>query len=56
MHIKSAKTIALEQRNFALEKFTYQKSQLWVRSGLALAGCGKTLPDGSRRAAAAARP
>jgi hypothetical protein len=23
MHIKSAKTIALEQRNFALEKFTY---------------------------------
>jgi hypothetical protein len=26
MHIKSAKTIALEQRNFALEKFTYQSS------------------------------
>jgi len=28
VHIKSAKTIALEQRNFALEKFTYQNSQL----------------------------
>jgi len=28
MHIKSAKTIALEQRNFALERFTYQSSQL----------------------------
>jgi hypothetical protein len=52
MHIKSAKTIALEQRNFALEKFTFQSSPLWCDQVLPLAGCGKTLPDGSRRAAA----
>jgi hypothetical protein len=43
MHIKSAKTIALKQGNFALEKFTYRRaSQLWAIS-LALTERGKAL-------------
>ncbi len=36
MHIESAKTIALEQKNFSLEKFTYLGVIALGRSGLAL--------------------
>jgi hypothetical protein len=59
MHNKSAKTIALEQRNFALEKFTYQSSQLWCDQGwpwpVAARPC-LTEADTRRRRAAMTEP
>jgi hypothetical protein len=39
-------------KKFRLRKIYMPELSALVRSGLALAGCGKTLPDGSRRAAA----
>jgi hypothetical protein len=51
MHIKSAKTIALEQRNLTLEKFTYQSSQLWCDQGWPWPGAARPcLTRGGRQA------
>jgi hypothetical protein len=42
-------------KKFRLRKIYIPELTALVRSRLALAGCGKTLPDGSRRAAASRR-